>query len=80
MNENLTGFASGSFIGVLSGFALEIPDILIKINPVEFAMEFPVRLIATMLLAFLGGVAGLIGKDWYTYNFKPWLKRKKILK
>jgi hypothetical protein len=79
-NDNMTAFTAGGSFGAIGGIAMDVPNIIMQLNPAQFAMEFPVRLVATIMLAFLGGVAGLLGKDWYQYNVRPWLKKRKILK
>jgi hypothetical protein len=79
-NDNFTAFTTGGSFGAIGGVYLDVPGIFLQLNPANFAMEFPVKLVATILLAFVGGVAGLLGKDWYQYNFRPWLQKRKILK
>jgi len=37
-------------------------------------VDFPLRLIATILLAFFGGFAGMVAKDFYLYLKKRFTK------
>jgi hypothetical protein len=79
-NDNFTAFTAGGLSGAVGGLVLKVPEYFMQVNPVSFAFDFPGKLLATIILAAAGGLTGLIVKDLYSYNIRPWLKRKKILK
>ena len=58
---------------------VDIPNYILNITGGQFAADVALRVVATAILAIIGGAFGLAGKDVYVYSIKPffikWLKK-----
>jgi hypothetical protein len=52
----------------------DVPFELIQITGSQFAFEMMFKIFAAIVLAIVGGVFGLLGKDFYVYIIKPKIK------
>lgn len=43
-------------------------------NPMTFPMEFGLKLIGTVILSCVGGIFGMMARDFYTHWIKPKIK------
>lgn len=57
-----------------------MPGWILNMTGGEFAAQFAVRFVSTILLAIVGGLFGLVGKELYIHivqpSFKRWLKKR----
>ena len=73
MENNAASFIGGFSLSVLANWQWIFAQI--HIDPTNMAMGFALKVIATLILGVIGGIAGLIGKDLYT-GFKKKLNDK----
>lgn len=64
VKDSMISFLSGSFTGLTSGVVL-LDKVL-----TEWVIEYPVKIAFVCLLSFMGGIAGLAGKDFYRHKIK----------
>lgn len=69
MAENNYSFFGGFAVSVLGNFKW-LYDLQV-FNPQAIALEWAVKVLGTIILGIVGGLAGLFAKDLY-----KWLKRK----
>jgi hypothetical protein len=79
-NDNFVAAVNGSLFCSVAGQFTVVPKIMLQVNAVDFAFEFPVKLFATAILALVGGVLGVLGKDLYADYIRPRLVKRKLLK
>jgi len=60
-----TGFFSGGSAGTL----------MLKVDWMAFGVDVGGKILIAVLIAFLGGVAGLAGKDFYEHRIKKYIKK-----
>lgn len=73
MENNAASFLGGFSLSVLANWQWIFAQI--HIDPSDLAMSFAIKVLATLILGVIGGVAGLLGKDLYT-GFKKKLNDK----
>lgn len=76
-------FTVGGSHSIFTQTITDAPWYLIQITGSQFAFEMMFKIFAAIILAIVGGVFGLLGKDVYLYIIKPKIKafkNKKIIK
>lgn len=67
-------YSQAGFIGgALTGLAAGIKFFFLQ-APIPTLSEVMIKLITTILLAGVGGIAGMLAKDLYIHWMQPWLK------
>ncbi len=61
------------FSGVLGGVAFKLNSFLLNIQPTETMLT---RLIESGVIAFVCGIAGVIGKEFYVWAKKKFKKKQ----
>lgn len=70
LQERITAISAGGLIGMLGGFKIWG----IGINLLYW--EFPLKLVGTTILAAIGGIVGLMARDFYQHKIKTWWIKK----
>lgn len=63
MENNAASFIGGFALSVLANWQWIFAQI--HIDPTNMAMSFGLKVLATLILGIIGGIAGLLGKDLY---------------
>jgi hypothetical protein len=71
MNEDRIAFAGGSLLSAVPAFQWLWPLQVDAIGAPDLAMIWLFKIGGTVILGFLGGLTGMVGKDFYRH-----LKRK----
>lgn len=75
MQDNIAGAVGGAIFGTIGGihFFLNEPIPIITGNPaVDFVWNSLAKMAGTIILATLGGLAGMASKDLYKYLKRKW--------
>lgn len=72
--ESKIAFFSGSF----SAFVYSIP--VLEIDLTSLIVEGPIKLLFAIMIAFMGGIAGLAGKDFYNQHLKKYFDKNDTVK
>ncbi len=78
MENNAASFIGGFILSVMANVHWIFGQIYphTPSDAAEAAMEFGLKVVATLILGVIGGIAGLLGKDLYA-SFKKRLNEKK---
>jgi hypothetical protein len=69
-------FTIGGSHSILTSSITDVPIQLLQITGSQFAFEMMFKIFAAIILAIVGGVFGLLGKDLYVYAIKPFFIKK----
>lgn len=70
IQNKASAIAGGAIFGVFGGFKL----LGVPVNNLWY--EFPLKMFGTVVLSAIGGLVGLIIKDFYIHKIKPKLFKK----
>ena len=81
MNSNAAPFLGGFVMGGWSGFSIwdSVPPLAQVMTPTQIVQMYVIKLAVTLILGFLGGVTGMLGKDIYE-KVKKYLNNGKKVK
>jgi CDP-diglyceride synthetase len=78
MNDNIASFLGGAFLSIVghANYLMKVSWYLrVNGHAHELAMEWSIKIIGTLILGVIGGVAGLLAKDIYA-GIKRRFKKK----
>lgn len=67
MNDDVLSFAGGSLLASIPAFSWLWPLELDGLNPSNLAFIWFIKVMGTIILGFLGGLTGMLGKDFYRF-------------
>jgi hypothetical protein len=73
MSDDNLSFASGSLLAAIPAFSWLWP-LQLHLDPANLATAWMMKVIGTIVLGFLGGLSGMLGKQFFVF-IKSKLKR-----